>query len=530
VLVFHGYLLRGTGSNVYNAELAAALVRLGHEVHLVCQERHPEDFEFVGAVGDWDAGELVVSRVGDAPCTVYRPDIGGLLPVYVADRYEGLEARPFSELADAELDAYLEANVSAVEEVASRSRPDGALANHLVMGPAILARALSSTATPYAVVVHGSALEYTVKPYPRFLPYAHEGVAGAQTVLVGSSPVAHSLWEALDDPGVPARTRIGTPGVDVHAFKPRERRTAIGSLRALADEIADEALGDIGSGAPDSTFGRDSASTADALAKLVRAAEAGPIVAFVGKLIVAKGIDLLVASWPLVLQEVPEARLAVIGFGAYREAVERWIDVLDRGDLDAMRELANTGRAAEDGPATRLEFVLSFLDWLESSGERDRYLAAATGIRERLILTGRLEHHELAEVLPLCDALVVPSTFPEAFGMVAVEAAACGALPISARHSGLQEVSQALARDLPEPARELISFPLGPDVVNAIAARVIEWLKASTELRDSTRAALVHTVAKRYSWEGVARGVIAAVAGQLDALEAPAPPAGDRSH
>ena len=42
ILIFHGYLLAGTGSNVYNARLAEALVRLGHEVHLLCQERHPE--------------------------------------------------------------------------------------------------------------------------------------------------------------------------------------------------------------------------------------------------------------------------------------------------------------------------------------------------------------------------------------------------------------------------------------------------------------------------------------------------------
>ena len=52
------------------------------------------------------------------------------------------------------------------------------------------------------------------------------------------------------------------------------------------------------------------------------------------------------------------------------------------------------------------------------------------------MLTGRLEHDELAELLPAVEATVVPSTFPEAFGMVAVEAAACGALPVSAAHSG----------------------------------------------------------------------------------------------
>ena len=39
VLIFHGYMLRGTGSNIYNASLAPALARLGHEVHLLCQDR-----------------------------------------------------------------------------------------------------------------------------------------------------------------------------------------------------------------------------------------------------------------------------------------------------------------------------------------------------------------------------------------------------------------------------------------------------------------------------------------------------------
>ena len=40
ILIFHGYLLRGTGSNIYNASLVRALARLGHEVELRCQERH----------------------------------------------------------------------------------------------------------------------------------------------------------------------------------------------------------------------------------------------------------------------------------------------------------------------------------------------------------------------------------------------------------------------------------------------------------------------------------------------------------
>src|SRR3954463_10103606 len=209
VLIFHGYLLQGTGSNVYNAELGAAFARAGHEVHLLSQDRAPLALDWVDAAGDWDAGSLEI-EVRRAPprATVYRPDIGGLLPLYVADRYEGVDARPFPELSDDEVEAYVERNVAAVRDVVDRARPDVALANHLVMGPAILARALGGKGIPYAVKIHGSALEYVVKPHPRFMPQAREGLAGARGVLVGSRHTAESLWAQMDDPDLPGRTRL----------------------------------------------------------------------------------------------------------------------------------------------------------------------------------------------------------------------------------------------------------------------------------------------------------------------------------
>src|SRR3989442_1447506 len=157
ILIFHGYLLRGTGSNIYNASLARALVRLGHEVHLLCQERDAGELDFVDAIGSWSEGRLEVRTLREpVRCTAYLPDIGGVLPVYVADRYEGFRAVPFPELDDEAVESYVEANAAAAREVAERVRPDVALANHLVMGPAILARAIGGR-VPYAVKVHGSA-------------------------------------------------------------------------------------------------------------------------------------------------------------------------------------------------------------------------------------------------------------------------------------------------------------------------------------------------------------------------------------
>src|ERR1700744_6058697 len=124
-------------------------------------------------------------------------------------------------MSEAELDRYLDANVAAVREVAAQvGGIDAALANHLVMGPVILARA---GIAPFAAKIHGSALEYTVKPHPRFLPYAYEGMEAANGVLVGSAHTGESLWAALPDlPDLKEKTRLGPPGVDVEEFQPLE--------------------------------------------------------------------------------------------------------------------------------------------------------------------------------------------------------------------------------------------------------------------------------------------------------------------
>jgi glycosyltransferase involved in cell wall biosynthesis len=510
VLIFHGYLLGGTGSNVYNARLAAALVRLGHEVHLLSQDRHPERHAFVDVAGDWDGGGLRLRAVSaraqqeDPRCTVYRPNIGALLPVYVADRYEGIEARTFADCSDAEVASYIDANVAAVREVAELTRPDVALANHLVMGPVILARGLRGR-VPYAAKVHGSALEYTVKPHPeRFLGLAREGVAGASTILVGSRHTALSLWDALEDPAARQRTRLGPPGVDVQRFAPRGPREAAEGLRALAERLGGAARPTT-QAEQTNAFARDDRAAAAALERLDP--ERDRLVAFVGKLIFNKGVDLLLAAWPLVLEQVPQAKLVVVGFGGDRERLERLLEALADGEIER----------AQIGAMRHLRAFQANL----RGTERERYRAAARGLHERVVFTGRLDHEELAELLPACEALVVPSTFPEAFGMVAAEAAACGVLPISAAHSGLAEVSEVLAGAVPAPAGELLSFPVDDLAVPALAERLIGWLTADPALRSETRAGLAAVVRERWSWEGVAEGVIAAARGELGALARP---------
>jgi len=75
IVLWHGYLLGGTGSNVYTRALALEWSRLGHEVTVVCQERNAERY-------DIGAARVVVPELP-----------GRLLPVFVLDDYDGLEPK-----------------------------------------------------------------------------------------------------------------------------------------------------------------------------------------------------------------------------------------------------------------------------------------------------------------------------------------------------------------------------------------------------------------------------------------------------
>jgi glycosyltransferase involved in cell wall biosynthesis len=151
------------------------------------------------------------------------------------------------------------------------------------------------------------------------------------------------------------------------------------------------------------------------------------------------------------------------------------------------------------------------------------YAEAARAAAGSVEWLGRREHDEVARLLPEAESLVMPSTFPEAFGMVVAEAAACGTLPISAGHSGMREVSRRLAAALPEDVAPLISFPVEPGAVEAVADRLNRWFDLPETTRAEARATLVEEVARLWSWEGVARGVLDAAGGNLGGLPVPSP-------
>jgi glycosyltransferase involved in cell wall biosynthesis len=403
ILLWHGYLLSGTGSNIYTQALAREWARAGHDVTVLCQEAHPERFDLAGA-------------------RVVRPDIGRLLPVFVLDRYEGFEPKLLQTCTRAERERFVNANAAALRQ---HLPADVLFVNHVLLGAPVGVAA----GAPFRVKVHGSELEYSMRGDEKLTEWGRATLEHAEAVYVGSAHIRRVLEDVV---GHVDRVHEVPPGVDVEEFHPAAREVA---LPALLDELRRD---------PPNPENRNERLPDDGnderLAEWFGDDE--PTVVYFGKLLYNKGVHVLFDA----LREV-DARALIVGFGDYREQLERIAP-------------------------------------------------------PRTLFTGPLEHRHLVHLLPLCAVAVVPSIFPEAFGMVAAEAAAAGCPPLVARHSGLAEIAGGLEQTYPAEHRELTSFATGD--AHDLAAKLLKLLALTPDERRRLGEAARSAVVERWSWASVA--------------------------
>lgn len=494
VLLWHGWLLEGSGSNVATARLAQRFAASGHDVLLLCQEPHPERYGWIDAYGTVGAVPRLPEgsvRPGPGRCVMLRPRIDPPLPVFVIDDYEGVEVKTFLQLTEVELEMYLAANVEALRAAATWHGSEAVIVGHAVPGATIAARALGPDR--YVAKVHGSDLEYAVRRQDRYLELAREGLGAARVVAGGSGDVLHRCA----DLGLGMRHRaVIPPGVDVEAFRPRDRRGALLETAARLDEEPRSGTGR--TARVDAEVARAlRARDAEALDRLARtydqevpdqeaalglrriAGRDRPLVAYLGKLIGAKGPELVLAG---AARSRHGPDVLVMGFGLHRERLAALELAMRRGDEDAIAWLAATFGLQLELPAA--------------------------GTLGSVTFTGRLDHRFAPWALAAADVLVVPSIAPEAFGMVAAEAAAAGALPLVARHSGLAEVAEVLESAVGRPGA--FSFEPGPGAEGRIADGIDALLSIEAPERDELRAAVAATAARDWSWDRTASRLLAA--------------------
>src|SRR5918999_632398 len=224
ILIWHGWLLEGSGSNVYSARVTELFRRQGHDVLLLCQEPHPERYRFLdawGAVGPGGVEDLRDLPADPAPgrAMLLRPRIGRIIPVFVLDEYEAFEAKRFPDLSGEELDAYLDANVAALRHAAARHGSEMVVASHAIPGPVVARRALGDGT--YVAKVHGSDLEYALREQERLVDLAREGLEGSRAVVGSSRDVLERTVRFV--PTVRDRVMVVSPGVNVGRWRLRPR-------------------------------------------------------------------------------------------------------------------------------------------------------------------------------------------------------------------------------------------------------------------------------------------------------------------
>lgn len=122
----------------------------------------------------------------------------------------------------------------------------------------------------------------------------------------------------------------------------------------------------------------------------------GPLLLFVGRLERLKGVEIALRALALLNdREHPDLRMLVIG------------------------------EDSRDGD--------------ESEKERLKALASQLGVRDRIDFLGSVTHHELPHFYSAADACVMPS-YSESFGLVALEAQACGCPVVASDVPGLRSV------------------------------------------------------------------------------------------
>ncbi|MHA1595228.1 MAG: glycosyltransferase family 4 protein [Candidatus Baldrarchaeia archaeon] len=172
-----------------------------------------------------------------------------------------------------------------------------------------------------------------------------------------------------------------------------------------------------------------------------------PIILFVGRLVVRKGVHVLLDAFRSVVKEIPDARLVIVGKGMLR-------------------------------------------DYLE-------YKAKAYGIERNVDLRGYVDRENLVKLYMAADVFVCPSIFAEAFGIVIIEAMAAGKPVIATRVGGIPEIIDD----------GIDGILVKPHSVRELSDAII-WLLNDKSRLEAMGMNAREKVEERYSWDRVVHRVV----------------------
>ncbi len=536
--ILHGYLLEGSGSNLWTRSVVASLCRQGETVHLFCQENHGDLYEFIGEMRRYNLDgsvEIVWKRPAPFPgrCILHKPVLGDTLPVYVVDRYEEFaNVVPMIRLADEDIERYIGTNARVIARVVAEEHIQVLHANHCVLMPEVARRVKAEWGTPYVIMPHGSAIEYAVKKDRRFFRFAERSITESAGLFVIGKEIRQRMNTLFPNiPGLDQKMTDLNLGVDTSLFTtqaPQTRKARVQELKiaisgtkrgrkasvleqfrtSLTADVSKEELmrllkeySEYDHKAPD----EDAEGKLDSLDWSREST-----VLFVGRFIASKGLQAVICALPDILRAHPTTRLLAVGHGPQREALEALLWALENGHRPLAERVVQWGRELEDGTVGPYREIQAYWNGF-GARQRDEWFATAQEyIRvDTVVFTGYLTHPMLRHLFPCTDVSVFPSVVPEAGPLVFLEALASGSFPLGTYFAGMAASIDSTVEFLGQEPADAMKLSSDPALlVRDIGAGVLQALGFDGRYRESLREIAV----TRYDWKAVGRSMLAKLA------------------
>ncbi len=532
ICILHGYLLEGSGSNLWTRSIIQSLCRDGETVHLLCQENHPELYDFIATVHYYHSDGSHQTRLQrDVPytgrCIMHKPYIGETLPVYVWDHYEEFsDVQAMINLSDDTIENYLNNNIEVLNRVVKENDVGVLHANHAVLMSVVAQRVSEELSIPFAIMPHGSAIEYAVKKDPRFFNYALEAFTKANRIYVIGKELRQRVNTLFPDiKKLEDKISDLHLGVDTSLFQPISKKDRSNNIEVLCKKIISVSRGKTVAMSNRLREGLFSEINQSQLMGLIKEnADYNPrqtdhdlesrlrpinwqddqILVFVGRLITSKGIHSIIAALPGILEKYPRTRLIVVGHGPLREPLEALLWALEKGAGDLVQNIINWGSRLEGSGERPLKEIQYYFAKLKKEGQLEAYFESAQKYlsRKSVIFTGYLTHQELRYLFPACDVALFPSVVAEAGPLVFLEAMASGCFPVGTYFAGMAASIDSVAGSIPADVSEWMK--LNADE-NETVRDIIFKTKGALTVEDRYKKALRKITVEEYDWQNISK-------------------------
>jgi glycosyltransferase involved in cell wall biosynthesis len=391
----------------------------------------------------------------------------------------------------------------------------------------VVARRVSEELSiPFAIMPHGSAIEYAVKKDPRFFSYALEAFTKANRIYVIGKELRQRVNTLFPDIKK-SEDKISDLhlGVDTSLFQPISRKDRSNNIELLCKKIISVSRSKTVAMSNRLQEGLFSEINQSQLMDLIKEnADYNPkqtdhdlesrlrsinwqddqILLFVGRLITSKGIHSIIAALPSILEKYPRARLIVVGHGPLREPLEALLWALENGAGDLVLNIINWGSRLEGSGEGPLKEIQYYFAKLKKEGQLEAYFESAQKYlsRKSVIFTGYLTHQELRYLFPACDVALFPSVVAEAGPLVFLEAMASGCFPVGTYFAGMAASIDSVSGSIPADVSEWMKLNANE---NKTVRDIVLKTKGALTVEDRYKKALRKITVEKYDWQNISK-------------------------